>query len=129
MKYSKFALARNQKYQDTTVLYYTIPYHTMLFCDVLAACAPLYGRSTHREEAAPHSRNTHRRGSGFYDGKGGPITGVNDGSGGGGGGSSVFDRLVAAGKEAERRKFMLGNMPPPGCTFRPQARHAGAPRT
>lgn len=34
----------------------------------------------------------------------------------------VFDRLVAAGKEAEQRKAVLGKMTPPGCTFQPQAR-------
>jgi len=42
-------------------------------------------------------------------------------------GTCVVDRLLAAGKKIEQKKAILGKMPPPGCTFRPQARETKYP--
>lgn len=41
---------------------------------------------------------------------------------GNGNAGCVFDRLMAAAKEAQQRKAELGKMRPRGCTFQPQAR-------
>eukprot|EP00903_Cladosiphon_okamuranus_P017269 g15913.t1 len=73
-------------------------------------------KPTHHGDAAPYS-STPRTRNGDYHGQINPTSKSRDASS-----SCVVDRLLAAGKEAERRRAMLGKMPPPGCTFRPQAR-------
>ncbi|CAM9688213.1 unnamed protein product, partial [Ectocarpus fasciculatus] len=82
--------------------------------------------------AAPCATAVQRRGSTYPGGnakcKGGDHRGVRTGSmnsnndfrNNGRDNGSVFDRLVAAGEKAKQRKAMLGQMTPPGCTFRPQ---------
>lgn len=48
--------------------------------------------------------------------------GANINGNGNGDAGCVFDRLVAAAKEAQQRKAELGKMRPRGCTFQPQVR-------